>query len=98
MSERHRGASPRPGVSGIVHPGAHSARGGQRCCTPHSRSPRWRLLGATCALSSTAIAETAADIELVLAVDVSGSIDKGEQELERTSLAQAFRDPQVVDA
>jgi hypothetical protein len=45
------------------------------------------LLSTTCALSSTAIAETAADIELVLAVDVSGSIDKGEQELERTGLA-----------
>jgi hypothetical protein len=56
------------------------------------------LLSTTCALSSTAIAETAADIELVLAVDVSGSIDKGEQELERTGLAQAFRDRQVVDA
>ena len=55
------------------------------------------LLGDLRALSK-AIAETAADIELVLAVDVSGSVDKGEQELERTGLAQAFRDRQVVDA
>ena len=38
------------------------------------------------------------DVELVLAVDVSGSVDGGEQELQRAGLAAAFRDPEVVDA
>jgi hypothetical protein len=56
------------------------------------------LLSMQCALSPTAIAETGADIELVLAVDVSGSVDKAEQELERTGLVLAFQDRQVIEA
>jgi hypothetical protein len=38
------------------------------------------------------------DIELVLAVDVSGSVDAAELALQRAGLAAAFRDPEVVDA
>src|SRR5262245_56701554 len=38
------------------------------------------------------------DIELVLAVDVSGSVSSGEQELQRTGIARAFRDPEVIAA
>jgi hypothetical protein len=38
------------------------------------------------------------DIELVLAVDVSGSVDGPEQELQRSGLASAFRAPEVIDA
>jgi hypothetical protein len=42
-------------------------------------------------------AEQLVDLELVLAVDVSGSVDAGEQELERTGLVQTFRDRAVIE-
>jgi Protein of unknown function (DUF1194) len=38
------------------------------------------------------------DIELVLAVDVSSSVDNGEQILQRRGYVAAFRDPQVIAA
>jgi len=38
------------------------------------------------------------DAELVLAVDISGSIDAYEFELQRKGYANAFRDPRVLDA
>lgn len=38
------------------------------------------------------------EIELVLAVDVSGSVDGSEQELQQTGLESAFRAPEVIDA
>ncbi|MEO3428954.1 DUF1194 domain-containing protein [Pelagibius sp. CAU 1746] len=40
----------------------------------------------------------AVDLELVLAVDVSLSVDSEEAQLQRQGYAQAFRDPLVVDA
>jgi hypothetical protein len=42
--------------------------------------------------------EVAADLELVLAVDASGSVDAGEFRLQTQGIAQAFRDPQIVKA
>jgi hypothetical protein len=56
------------------------------------------LLLAACAWSSTAQAATAVDLELVLAVDVSGSVSRDEQALERTGLVAAFQDRQVIEA
>ena len=44
-------------------------------------------------LPGSALAEQAVDIGLVLAVDISGSVDASEQELERTGLVEAFKDP-----
>ncbi|MBO0904182.1 DUF1194 domain-containing protein [Jiella sp. MQZ13P-4] len=38
------------------------------------------------------------DVELVLAVDVSWSMDQGEQEIQRDGYAAAFRDPKVQEA
>jgi Protein of unknown function (DUF1194) len=38
------------------------------------------------------------DVELVLAVDLSGSVDDAEQGLQREGLVAAFRDPEVADA
>ena len=38
------------------------------------------------------------DIELVLAADVSISVDGSELDLQRQGLAAAFRDPEVIDA
>jgi hypothetical protein len=60
------------------------------------------VIGAAYPLAIAAMAPAAAavpvDIELVLAVDVSGSVDAGEQELQRVGIADAFRDPTVVEA
>jgi hypothetical protein len=42
-------------------------------------------------------AETAVDLELVLAVDVSGSMDEEEHILQRQGYVTAFRHPQVID-
>jgi hypothetical protein len=52
-------------------------------------------VGITC---SAPLAARQVDIELVLAVDVSGSVDAGEQELQRMGLVAAFRDPAVIEA
>jgi hypothetical protein len=38
------------------------------------------------------------DLVLVLAIDVSGSVDEEEFDLQRRGLATAFRHPQVIDA
>ena len=48
--------------------------------------------------TSAARAGEPVDIELVLAVDVSGSVDGAELALQREGLAAAFRDPEVIDA
>ena len=42
--------------------------------------------------------ETEVDVALVLAVDVSRSMDPDEQELQRQGFMEAFRSPQVHDA
>src|SRR5215218_6533689 len=43
-------------------------------------------------------AETEVDVALVLAVDVSRSMDPDEQELQRQGFMEAFRSPQVHEA
>jgi hypothetical protein len=43
-------------------------------------------------------AETDVDLELVLAVDTSGSVDDREYALQISGIANAFRDPAVLDA
>ncbi len=43
-------------------------------------------------------AEVAVDLELVLAVDVSGSVDPEEARLQRDGYVQAFVDPRVIEA
>lgn len=43
-------------------------------------------------------AETTVDLELVLAVDVSFSMDQKEQLVQRTGYVDAFRDPLVMGA
>jgi hypothetical protein len=49
-------------------------------------------------LAPGARAETEVDVALVLAVDVSRSMDPDEQELQRQGFMEAFRSPQVHDA
>ena len=59
-------------------------------------------VGSAIAAVAAALAPAAAlggervDIELVLAVDVSGSVDAAELALQRAGLVAAFRDPGVV--
>jgi hypothetical protein len=49
-------------------------------------------------LSPAAAEDVPVDLELVLAVDVSWSMDTDEQELQRAGYAAAFRDAQVLEA
>lgn len=53
------------------------------------------LVGAT---GSALADEAVVDLELVLAVDASGSVDAYEFELQMRGIAAAFRDPEVQDA
>ena len=60
-----------------------------------------RLLSSAIALAATAFPAFAADpvgvdLELVLAVDVSRSMDLDEQELQRDGYVRAFRHPEVI--
>src|SRR5947209_7426047 len=48
--------------------------------------------------SASAPAGQNVDIELVLAVDVSSSVDTGEQILQRRGYVAAFRDPEIIAA
>lgn len=65
-----------------------------------------RLLGfcllaaflAATGLAQRALAQTAVDLELVIAVDVSLSMDLDEQRLQREGYVTAFRDPEVHKA
>ncbi len=57
------------------------------------------ILIALCALAvHPAIAQTAVDVELVIAVDSSASIDDREFALQMAGIVAAFRDPEVVAA
>ncbi|PHQ66146.1 MAG: hypothetical protein COB93_12395 [Sneathiella sp.] len=49
-------------------------------------------------LNSRVQADTLVDLELILAVDVSGSVDKKEYALQMGGFAAAFRDPDIYDA
>lgn len=55
------------------------------------------LLAAAC-IAGAARAETPVDLELVLAVDVSGSMDLEERELQRAGYMAALLDPEVLGA
>lgn len=61
---------------------------------------RWLMGLAVLALSLVAgpVMAEVVDVELVLAVDVSGSIDAYEFDLQRKGYSEAFRDPRVLDA
>jgi hypothetical protein len=56
------------------------------------------LVAAAWMRPSAALAQTAADLELVIAVDVSLSMDLDEQRLQRDGYIAAFRDPEVHKA
>ncbi len=47
--------------------------------------------------AETARAEYPVSIELVLAIDISRSVDDVEYDLQKTGIAQAFRNPEIID-
>ena len=49
-------------------------------------------------LQAAALQSVAVDLELVLAVDASGSVDAQEYKLQMSGIARAFRDPRVLQA
>jgi Protein of unknown function (DUF1194) len=51
-----------------------------------------------CGLTGSARSEGDVDLELVLAIDSSGSVDFAEFELQARGIAHAFRDPEVIEA
>jgi hypothetical protein len=51
-----------------------------------------------CGVCAAAFAQTAVDLQLVLAVDASGSVDQRRFELQRQGYVAAFRDPRVLRA
>ena len=55
------------------------------------------LLAASGLLPGLALAQTAVDLELVIAVDVSLSMDLDEQRLQRDGYVAALRDPDVQE-
>jgi Protein of unknown function (DUF1194) len=57
-------------------------------------------LALTILLASDAVgrSDTGVDLELVLAIDSSGSVDFQEFELQARGIAHAFRDPEVIEA
>lgn len=57
----------------------------------------WRL-ALLAILAVRPVAAEPVDLELVLAIDVSGSVDYEEGQLQRDGYVQAFRDPRVIDA
>jgi hypothetical protein len=73
--------------------------------TMHRAALGWRGFGLVLLLAAaglrplpSAAAEERADIALVLAVDVSNSIDDGRYALQMTGIAKAFEDPQVQES
>jgi hypothetical protein len=51
-----------------------------------------------CSVCRSAFAQTAVDLQLVLAVDASGSVDQRRFELQQQGYVAAFRDPRVLRA
>ena len=65
-------------------------------------SPFWRRSASAIFLAanliSPALADEIVDLELVLAIDASSSVDDDEWELQRQGYAEAFRDPEIQRA
>src|SRR5262245_50996360 len=51
-----------------------------------------------CSVCTAALAQTAVDLQLVLAVDASGSVDERRFELQKQGYVAAFRNPRVLHA
>src|SRR5256885_16386990 len=51
-----------------------------------------------CSICAPAFAQTAVDLQLVLAVDAAGSVDQRRFELQKQGYVAAFHDPRVLRA
>lgn len=51
-----------------------------------------------CGVTGSARSQADVDLQLVLAIDSSGSVDFSEFELQVSGIARAFRDPEVIEA
>ncbi len=74
------------------------AIGGRQEAGMKRRSALVGSLAAMAAAATTAKADTPVDLQLVLAVDVSRSIDEIEAELQRRGYIEAFTNDRVIDA
>jgi hypothetical protein len=95
----------RPNRSGTLQPA--SSEGAMATCLPEVASVARRLLAAALALSASMALPPCAsakdgsnevDVELVLAVDISYSMDPEEQALQRQGYVDALRSPEVIAA
>ena len=69
------------------------------CMTPALHTIRLvAMLLLACGVCTLAFAQTAVDLQLVLAVDASGSVDQRRFELQQQGYVAAFRDPRVLRA
>lgn len=59
---------------------------------------KWAVAACVVFLAGGPAVAEPVDLELALVVDVSGSVDSYEHELQRKGYADAFRDPRVMDA
>ncbi len=76
-------------------------RGKKRMCSKWiaAMKPLWALLVSFCLLAGTASAQQySVDLELVIAVDVSYSMEIDEQHLQRQGYVDAFRRPEIAEA
>jgi Protein of unknown function (DUF1194) len=90
-----------------VRQGTGMARvGGNEMPVKHAASRRvvclflagmWALAALTWGIVAPAQAQTPVDLELVLAVDVSGSVNQTRFELQRDGYVAAFRNPRVLE-
>lgn len=67
-------------------------------CFPHLFSLAPLILAVGLMAPRTSVAQVPVDLNLVLALDSSASVDAAEFALQRDGLAAAFRDPKVVEA
>ena len=90
LSERLMPCPPQPARR--ARPNGLAQGRSERLARPGSRDPaRERSV-------ASARAEVGVDLELVLAIDSSGSVDFGESELQMGGIANALRDPEVIEA
>src|SRR5690606_3858690 len=100
----------RPARASVNEDRRVSRRADARCPRPASRrmaamrlldlSPRTALIAALVAVPClpAAAQDLPVDLELVLAVDISGSVDEAEAKLQREGYIAALRHPQVIEA
>ncbi len=68
------------------------------CLAWRGKAARLMMLFLICVPASAQVPETVVNVELLLALDTSASVSRQEFELQLQGIAQAFRDPDVIEA